>query len=229
MPMANEMPEQRRRWRDFKRYVVTGLLIWVPVIVTLFVLRLAVDFVDQTFVLLPRALRPEVLLGFRIPGLGAVLAGAVLLLTGVLFANLLGRRLVAFSERQLGRIPFVGSIYRGSKQVTETLLAPGSKSFRKVVLVPWPDRPCRTVAFVTGDPAGEIRAKAGEDLLSVFVPTTPNPTSGFLVMIPRQDAVELQMSVDEAFRMIVSLGVVPPAWPPAHAGGATPRADKRYG
>jgi len=211
------MAEKRTRWRTLNKYLVTGLLIWVPVAVTFLVVRLLVDVVDQTLVLLPRPLRPESLLGIRIPGLGLVVTAAVLLLTGMLFRNLVGRQLVAFSERQLGRIPFVGSIYRGSKQVAETLLSPNSTSFRKVVLVPWPHSDARMLGFVTGSSPGEAREKTGADLVSVFVPTTPNPTSGFLLMIPHQSAVELEMSVDEAFRLIVSLGVVLPAWPKADA------------
>ncbi|HVP67331.1 MAG TPA: DUF502 domain-containing protein [Anaeromyxobacteraceae bacterium] len=212
------------RWRNLRKYLVTGLIIWVPITVTLFVLRLLVNVVDQTLVLLPGPLRPEALLGFRVPGLGVVLAAALLLATGMLFSNFIGRRLVAISEAQLGRIPFVGAIYRGSKQVTETLLAPGSKSFRKVVLIPWPHAGARSVAFVTGNGPEEVRATTSEDMVSAFVPTTPNPTSGFLVMVPRRDAVELAMSVEEAFRLIVSLGVVLPAWPPSPArdGGADP-------
>ena len=228
------MAEQSGRWRRLRTYLVTGLLIWVPITVTLLVLRLLVDVVDQTLVLLPRSIRPEVLLGFRIPGLGIVLAATLLLVTGMLFSNLLGRRLVAFSEAQLGRVPFVGSIYRGSKQVTETLLAPGSKSFRKVVLIPWPHGGSRMLAFVTGGSPDEFRARTGEDLLSVFVPTTPNPTSGFLVLVRRQDAVELRMSVEEAFRMIVSLGVVLPGHPhppgaQVAAGGASDVGARRGG
>lgn len=201
------------RWNRFKKYLVTGLLIWVPVAVTFFVMRLLVNFVDQILLLIPSAFRPEALLGFRIPGLGIVLACAVLLATGMLFTNLLGRRLVTFSERQLGRVPFVGSIYRGSKQVTETLLSPGSKSFRKVALIRWPHHDSWVVAFVTGSSPGELRERTGQDLLCVFVPTTPNPTSGFIMLVPREDAIELQMSVDEAFRLVVSLGVVLPDWP----------------
>jgi len=214
------MAEKRTRWRTLNKYLVTGLLIWVPVAVTFLVVRLLVDVVDQTLVLLPRPVRPETLLGIRIPGLGLVVTAAVLLLTGMLFRNLVGRQLVAFSERQLGRIPFVGSIYRGSKQVTETLLAPNSTSFRKVVLIPWPHSDSRMLGFVTGSSPAEAREKTGADLVSVFVPTTPNPTSGFLLMVPRQSTVELEMSVDEAFRLIVSLGVVLPAWPPADAKGS---------
>jgi uncharacterized membrane protein len=204
---------ERPSWRRFQGYLVTGLLVWVPLTVTLLVVRLLVNFVDGSLVLIPRSLRPEELLGFRIPGLGILLVLTVLLLTGVLFANLLGQRLVGFWERQLGRIPFLGSIYRGSKQVTETLLAPGGKSFRQVVLVRWPHRDMRTIAFVTGDASGELRQKAGEDLILVFVPTTPNPTSGFLAVVSRADVIPLEMGVDAALQIVLSLGVVSPDRP----------------
>jgi len=205
-----ERREQRPFWRRLNGYLVTGLLVWVPITVTVSVVRLLVSFVDKSLVLVPRSLRPEELLGFPIPGLGIIVVLAVLLLTGVLFANLLGQRFVGFWEKQLGRIPFLGSIYRGSKQVTETLLSPGGKSFRQVVLVRWPHHDARTIAFVTGDAPEELRQKGGEDLLLVFVPTTPNPTSGFLTVVPRADAIPLEMSVEDAFRTIVSLGVVGP-------------------
>jgi uncharacterized membrane protein len=207
------MPEPQPRSRNFKKYLVTGLLIWVPISVTFFVLRLFVNFVDQTLLLIPRPFRPETILGFNIPGLGIVLALAVLLLTGTLVANLVGRRIVAAWEQQLGRIPLIGSIYRGSKQIMESVLASGGKSFRKVVLIRWPHRDARALAFVTSNSLGEVQEKTGKELLCVFVPTTPNPTSGFILMVPRDEVVELDMTVEEAFRMVVSLGVVVPAWP----------------
>ena len=197
----------------FKTYLVTGLLVWVPIVITFFVLKLFVDMVDTVLLLLPAAWRPEALLGFPIPGLGVIVTGLVLLGTGALLANLVGRTLVAGGEKLVARVPFVGPIYRGSKQLAETVLSPSSKSFRKVVLVRWPYRESRSIAFVTGSELAEVRAKTGEDLVSVFVPTTPNPTSGFIFMVPRADVVELDMSVDEAFRLVVSLGMVVPAWP----------------
>ncbi len=210
-----ETREERPFWRRLNGYLVTGLLVWVPITVTVSVVRVLVSFVDKSLVLVPHSLRPEELLGFPIPGLGILVVLAVLLLTGVLFANLLGQRFVGFWERQLARIPFLGSVYRSSKQVTETLLSPGGKSFRKVVLVPWPHPGSRVLAFVTGDPPDELRERTGEDLVQVFVPTTPNPTSGFLTVFHRRDALELQMSVEDAFRTIVSLGVVAPDRPRA--------------
>lgn len=221
------MPDRLPRPRRLKTYFVTGLLVWIPVAVTFFVLRLVVNLVDGTMLLVPRRWRPEAVLGFEIPGLGLVLALVVLLLTGVLFANLLGRRIVAAWERLLGRIPIVGAIYRGSKQVAETVLSPDSKSFRKVVLIRWPHRDSRAIAFVTGSSLGEVQERTAEDVVCVFLPTTPNPTSGFILLVPRDDVVELEMTVDEAFRMIVSLGVVVPEWPrgPAAPGAAPPARE----
>lgn len=210
----------------FRTYLVTGLLVWVPIVITFFVLKLFVDMVDTVLLLLPAGWRPEVLLGFPIPGLGVIVTGLVLLGTGALLANLVGRTLVAGGEKLVARVPFVGPIYRGSKQLAETVLSPSSKSFRKVVLVRWPYREARSIAFVTGSELAEVSAKTGEDLVSVFVPTTPNPTSGFIFMVPRAEVVELDMSVDEAFRLVVSLGMVVPQWPRAQsaASQATSRA-----
>jgi uncharacterized membrane protein len=198
---------------NLRKHLVTGLLVWIPITVTFLVLRFLVRLVDRTLVLIPRPFRPETLLGFNVPGLGVVLSLVILLVTGVLIANLLGRRIVASWERQLGRIPLVGSIYRGTKQLTETVLAPGSKSFRSVVLIRWPHRESRAIAFVTGSSLGEVQEKTAEEMVCVFLPTTPNPTSGFILLVPRDDLVELDMTIDEAFRMIVSLGVVVPPWP----------------
>ena len=197
-----------------RTYLATGLLIWIPLTVTFVVIRFVVNVVDQVLVLVPGRWRPEAVLGFPIPGLGILLAFLVLLATGLLFANLVGRRLVAAAERQVVRIPFVGPLYRASKQVTETVLAPDGKAFRRVVLVRWPHAGSRALAFVTGVSPGEVQARTGERFVSVFVPTTPNPTSGFILLVPEDDVVDLEMTVEEAFRAIVSLGVVLPEWPP---------------
>lgn len=196
-----------------RKWFVTGLLIWIPVGVTIFVLRFLVNLMDRTLLLIPVEWRPESLLGFSIPGLGIILAVLILVLTGMLLANLLGNRVVQGWESLLARIPFVRSIYKGSKQVAETILSSDSKSFRRVVLIRWPHHDSRALAFVTGSDLGEVQDKTAEDMMAVFLPTTPNPTSGFILMVPRGDVIELDMTVDEAFKMIVSLGVVVPAWP----------------
>jgi uncharacterized membrane protein len=188
--------------------------------------RLTVNFIDQTLLFLPKRYRPVSLLGFDIPGLGVLLALTVLLVTGLVVVHFLGHKLVSVLEGHLGRIPIVGAIFRGSKQLVETVLAPGSKSFRKVVLIRWPHRDSRAIAFVTGSSLGEVQEKTEEDLVCVFLPTTPNPTSGFILMVPRQDLVELEMTVDEAFRMVVSLGVVVPTRPFSEAEGPAIGRDR---
>ena len=195
-----------------RRYLITGILIWVPAGVTFLVLRLLVDLMDRTLLWLPADFRPESVLGFRIPGLGILLTVTLLLVTGFLAANLIGRRLVALWESVLGRIPLVNKIYSGAKQVSETLFSDKTNAFRKVLLVEYPRRDAWSLAFLTSEDLEEIQAKTGKEVLSVFVPTTPNPTSGFLIAIPKEDAVELDMTVEEAFRMIISLGVLVPRW-----------------
>ncbi len=212
----------KSRKNRLKRYVIAGLLVWVPLGVTFVVLRIIIDLMDRSLLLLPPGYRPEAILGFRIPGLGVLLTLALLLVTGFLAANLLGRRLVAIWEALLGRIPLVGAIYSGVKKVSETVLTDKGLAFRKVLLIEYPRRDLWCLAFLTSRQLGEVRAKTGKDVLCVFVPTTPNPTSGFLILVPRDDVVELEMSVDEAISMIISLGVVVPDWHPGLAVETSP-------
>jgi uncharacterized membrane protein len=193
-----------------RRYLVAGLLVWIPLAVTLFVIKFLVDLVDQTLLLLPERWQPQQLIGFRVPGLGLLLTAAVVLLTGMVVANLFGQQLVRMGERLLGRIPVVRSIYASVKQVTETLFSNSGRSFRRVVLVEFPRAGAWSLAFQTGDGAEEVCRKTGQDIVNVFVPTTPNPTSGFFVMVPRQNIIELDMSVDEGLKMLLSVGVVQP-------------------
>lgn len=193
-----------------RRYLVAGLLVWVPLGVTALVVKGLVDLMDRTLLLLPPAWRPEAVLGFSVPGLGLVLALLVLVATGALAANFLGRRLVAAWEAVLRRVPVVRSVYGAVKQVAETLFSARGQSFRKVLLVEYPRRGCWTLAFLTGDAAPEVERRTGEPMVSVFVPTTPNPTSGFFLMVPRREVVELEMSVDEGLRLLLSMGVVAP-------------------
>lgn len=195
-----------------RRYLIAGLLVWLPLGVTVLVIKLLVDVMDQTLLLLPIAYQPETLLGFRIPGLGVVLSIAVVFITGVVVANLFGRRVVAAWESLLARIPLVRSIYAGAKQVAETVFSPTGKSFRKVLLIEYPRRGLWTIGFQSGPSCIEAKIRSGEDLITVFIPTTPNPTSGFIILVPAKDALELDMSIDEAFKLIVSLGVVVPDW-----------------
>lgn len=199
--------------RDLRAWLVAGLLVWVPVLFTILVVRLIVDLVDKSLVLLPPPWQPEALFGFSIPGLGLVVAIIVLLVTGMLLTNIIGRRLVGFYEGLVARIPLVGSVYSGAKKVSETLLSAGGQSFRKVLLIEYPRKGIWCLAFQTSTELGEVQQKTGQYVLSVFVPTTPNPTSGFIVFVPAADVIELEMSVDEAVRMVISLGVVVPQWP----------------
>ncbi|PKM45902.1 MAG: hypothetical protein CVV05_06525 [Gammaproteobacteria bacterium HGW-Gammaproteobacteria-1] len=193
-----------------RRYLIAGLLIWLPLGVTVLVVRLLVGTMDQTLLLLPERFRPDNLLGFHIPGLGLVLTVLVVLATGMLVANLFGRRLVALWERLLARIPLVRSIYMAVKQLAETMFSSGGQSFRKVLLIEYPRQGLWTLAFQTGTGVGEAQRKTGREVVNVYVPTTPNPTSGFFLMVPVEDVVELDMSVDDGLKMIISMGVVVP-------------------
>lgn len=195
---------------SLRRYLVAGLLIWVPLGVTLLIIKFMVDIMDSTLLLLPAAARPEQLFGFRIPGLGIVLTAAVVIGTGMIVANLFGQQLFDFGERLLSRIPLVRSIYTSVKKLTETLLAGSGKSFRKVVLVEYPRKGMFALAFQTGLATTEMRDKIGQEMIHVFVPTTPNPTSGFVLLVPIAEVIELDMSVDDGLKIILSLGVVVP-------------------
>jgi len=194
----------------FRRYLIAGLLVWVPLGVTLLVVRMLVRWLDGTLLLIPEAYRPENLLGFSIPGLGVVLSILIVLVTGVLVANLFGRSLVALWERLLARIPLVRSVYSGAKQLAETMFSDAGQSFRKVLLVEFPRKGLWTLAFQTGTDIGEAQARTGRDVINVYVPTTPNPTGGYFVMVPREDVVELEMSVDDGLKMLMSMGAVVP-------------------
>ncbi len=195
-----------------RRYLIAGLLIWLPLGVTVMVIKLLVDMMDQTLLVLPAAYHPDVVLGFHIPGLGVLLSVTVVLITGVVVANFFGRRLVALWEKALARIPLVRPIYSAVKQLTETVLTSGGQSFRKVLLIEYPRKGIWTLAFQTGTAVGEAQSKTGEEVINVYVPTTPNPTSGFFLMVLRREVVELEMSVDDGLKMIISMGAVVPRW-----------------
>lgn len=203
----------------FRRYFITGLLIWVPIGITLWVLNLIITTMDLSLSLLPANWQPVALVGRNLPGLGVVLTVLVVLVTGVLAANFLGQRLVRLWEVVLSRIPIVNTIYSSVKQVSDTLLSPQGNAFRKALLVEYPRKGSWTIAFLTGVPAEEIRRlvspslsgeASGPEMVSVYVPTTPNPTSGFFLMFRKDETVELDMSVDEALKYVVSMGVVVP-------------------
>jgi uncharacterized membrane protein len=199
------------RGQLIKRYFITGLLIWVPLVITAWVLSIIVSTLDQSLQLLPEAIHPRNLLGFSIPGVGALLTLAMILLTGLLATNFIGQKLVVWWDKLLSRIPVVNSVYKAVKQVSDTLFAPNGNAFRKALLIQYPRQGTWVIAFLTGGaPGGDIRNHLVGDYVSVYVPSTPNPTSGFFLMLPRQDVVELDMSIDEALKYIISMGVVAP-------------------
>lgn len=206
------------RGQLIKRYFITGLLIWVPLVITGWVLSLIVSTLDQSLRLLPSSIHPQTLVGFAIPGAGAVLTLAMIFLTGLLAANFIGQKLVVWWEKLLARIPVVNSVYNSVKQVSDTLFSPNGNAFRKALLVQYPREGSWTVAFLTGAPGGDIVNHLSGEHVSVYVPTTPNPTSGFFLMMPAKDVVELDMTVDEALKYIISMGVVAP---PPHPRVAT--------
>jgi len=193
-----------------KRYFITGLLIWIPLGITSLVLNWLIGTLDQSLDLLPLGLRPESLWGVHIPGFGAVLTVLVVFLTGLLAANFIGQRLVRFWEGVLARIPVVKSIYYGVKQVSDTILADTGLAFRKVLLIQYPRNGSWTIAFQTGRPGGDVANHLHGDYVSIYVPTTPNPTSGFFLMMARSEVIELDMTVDEALKYVISMGVVAP-------------------
>jgi uncharacterized membrane protein len=207
-----------------RRYLVAGLLIWLPIGATVLVFSVLFDLMDRFLLLLPPGYRPEALLGFRIPGLGVILALVILLLTGLLAANLLGRRLVLTYESVLGRIPLVRSVYSSFKHFAEVVFSDSETSFKKVLLIEYPRPGLYSIAFQTSENPEEVQARTGDAIVTVFLPTTPNPTSGFMLFVPRKSVTELDMSVEDALKMVISLGVVLPRWHAAHPG-ATPLPD----
>ena len=197
-----------------RKYFVTGLLILVPLAITLWVVNLIIGTMDQSLLLLPQRWRPETVIGFRIPGLGSILTLLIIFLTGLATRNFIGNRVVQWWEKLLTRIPVVNSIYSSVKQVSDTLLSSSGNAFRKAVLIEYPRRDCWTIAFLTGVPGGDVKNHLNGDYISVYVPTTPNPTSGFFLMVPRAETIELDMNVDAALKYIVSMGVVSPEYVP---------------
>ena len=193
-----------------KKYFITGLLIWVPLAITAWVLSLIVRSMDQSLLLLPQAIHPEHLLGIYIPGLGALLTLLVVFLTGLVTTNIVGQKLVRFWEGVLSRIPVVKSIYYSVKQVSDTLFSGNGVAFRKVLLVRYPHPEAWSVAFQTGHPARDVADMLPEEHVGIFIPTTPSPVNGFFFFVKRKDVIELDMDVDEALKYIVSMGVVAP-------------------
>ena len=196
-----------------RKWLFAGLLVVLPVAITAWVIQWIVGTLDQTLLILPVAWHPDRLFGIHIPGLGVVLALGILLLVGAVTSNFIGRRLLAWSDRVFNRIPVVRSIYSGVKQVSDTLFSESGNAFRTAVLVQWPRPDVWTIGFVTGTPGGDVANHLPGDFLSVYVPTTPNPTGGYFVMLRKSDCIELRMSVDEALRYVISMGVVVPTAP----------------
>ena len=196
-----------------RKYIIAGLLVWLPFAATVVIVKLVVDLLDNIILLLPPEYQPTAVLGFSIPGFGIVLAISILLITGMLAANLFGRRLVEFWEAILNRIPLVRSIYNSVKQISTTILDSNGKSFRKVVMLQYPRKGIWSIGFLTNENVSTDIDGLNEDLVAVFVPTTPNPTSGFIIMAPRDDITELDMTVEEGFKFIISMGVIVPDGP----------------
>lgn len=202
--------------KNLRKYIVAGLLVWLPLAVTYLLLNFAVGvmdgLLDKMLRILPPAYRPEQLLGMKIPGLGVIFTFLLLLTTGVLAANFIGRAFVGGWESLLDRIPFVRSIYSGAKNFAEIIFSDSSHAFKNVLLVEYPRKGIYSLAFQTSNDLGEVQGRTGEEVVGCFVPTTPNPTSGFIIIVPRKDVHILDMEVDEALKMIISLGVVVPTW-----------------
>jgi uncharacterized membrane protein len=208
-----------------KKYFITGLLIWVPLGITLWVLSLIVRSMDQTLTLLPQAIQPEQLMGFYLPGLGMVLTLLVIFFTGLVTTNIIGQKLVRFWESVLARIPIVKSLYYAVKQVSDTLFSHNGEAFRKVLLVRYPHPDAWAIAFQTGSPARDVADMLPDEHVGVFIPTAPSPVNGFFFFVRRQDVIELSMDVDDALKYIVSMGVVVPPMktvPGLHKPSVTP-------
>ena len=193
-----------------KKYIIAGLLVWLPFAATVVIVKLLIDLLDKTILLLPAEWHPVALLGFSIPGFGIILALSILLLTGMLAANLFGRRFVEIWERILNKIPLVRSIYSSIKQISNTIFDPSGKSFRKVVMLQYPKKGLWSIGFLTNDNVGDEMSAVDDRLVAVFIPTTPNPTSGFIIMTRNDEITELDMSVEEGFKFIISMGVIIP-------------------
>lgn len=198
--------------KRLRRYLVAGILVWLPLGVTFFLLRFLVGLMDRSLNLLPLKYRPEEWLPFAIPGLGVILTIIVLLITGLLAANIVGRSVVGGWESLLERIPVVRSVYSAAKNFAEIVFSDSGNAFKKVLLVEYPRKGVYTLTFQTADELGEVQHRTGQDVICCFVPTTPNPTSGFIIVVPKSDVIELDMEVDAAVKLIMSLGVVVPTW-----------------
>jgi uncharacterized membrane protein len=193
-----------------KNYFITGLLVLVPLVVTFWLLSTLIQTMDQSLLLLPDSWRPEKMLGFSIVGLGAVLTIAIVFITGIIATNIFGQQLILLWENLLSRVPVVKSIYSSVKQVSDTIFSDSGNAFRKALLIEFPRKGSWTIAFLTGEPGGDVSNHLQGDYVSVYVPTTPNPTGGYFLMMDKKEVVELDMSVDQALKYIISMGTVAP-------------------
>ena len=198
--------------KKLQKYLIAGLLVWLPIVVTVLLFRFLITLMDQTLILLPSQLRPEAVIGFKLPGLGLILTLLVLIITGIFAANFIGKSMVNFGEKIFKKIPIVRSVYSAAKNFADIVFSDTGQSFKKVLLIQYPRKGVYSLAFQTSTNLGEVQKKTGSDVVCTFVPTTPNPTSGFIIIIPKEDVIEMDMEIDEAFKMIVSLGVVVPEW-----------------
>jgi len=203
---------ERHPAKALRNYLIGGLLVWIPIMITVWVVRFLSGILDQSLVLLPPSWRPEAVFGTYVPGLGIVLSLLLLLLTGVLVRNLFGGQIVAGLESLVRRIPVIGAVYAGAKTFSETVLTDKGKSFKQVVMVEFPRKGIFSIGFITSHELEEAQAKTEQVVTCVFVPTTPNPTTGFIVLVPKDEVVMMDMTVDEAFKMLLTLGVVVPTW-----------------
>jgi len=196
--------------KKLRRIIIAGLLVWLPLGITVFIIKILIGLLSQTYLLIPEALRPENLFGVTIPGFGIIMAVIILFGTGLVAANFLGKTLVETWEKFLDKIPLVRSIYAPLKTFAELVLSDQTQSFSKVLLIQYPRKGLYSLCFQTSKDVGEIQEKSGVDVVCVFIPTTPNPTSGYIILIPKDEVIELDMSVEDALKMIISLGVVVP-------------------
>jgi len=196
--------------KKLRRIIIAGLLVWLPLGITVFIIKILIDLLGRTYLLIPEALRPENLFGVTIPGFGIIMAVIILFGTGLVAANYLGKTLVETWEKFLDKIPLVRSIYAPLKTFAELVLSDQTQSFSKVLLIQYPRKGLYSLCFQTSKDVGEIQEKSGVDVVCVFIPTTPNPTSGYIILIPKDEVIELDMSVEDALKMIISLGVVVP-------------------
>jgi len=205
-------PKASNPARKIRNYLIGGLLIWIPIMITVWVIRFVSGILDSSLVLLPPSWRPEAVFGTYVPGVGVVLSLLLLLLTGVLVKNLFGGQMVAGLESLVRRIPVVGAVYGGAKTFSETVLTDKGKSFKQVVMVEFPRKGVFSIGFITSHELEEAQAKTAQVVTCVFVPTTPNPTTGFIILVPKDEVTYMDMTVDEAFKMLLTLGVVVPTW-----------------